>query len=54
MAVLRGLEAFHDLPGPPGINSALTDPQNGGLSIFVFGFPEKSGFFPNSVYTLGF
>ena len=40
----RGPEWFHDLPGPPGINSALTNPQNGGLSTSFLGFYKNSGF----------
>ena len=31
-------------PDPPGINSALTNPQNGGLNTSFLGFYKKSGF----------
>ena len=39
-----GPECFHDLPGPPAIIFALTNPQNRSLKPFVFGFYKKSGF----------
>ena len=37
-----GPKWFHDVPGPPGTNSALVDGQNGGLASFptFFGFRD--------------
>ena len=40
----KGPEWSHDLPGPPGINSALTNPQNGGLTPSFLIFYKSSGF----------
>ena len=42
--LFKGPEWFHDLPGPTGINFALTNPQNGGLTISFLGFHKQSGF----------
>ena len=36
---------FHDVPGPPGINSALTNPQNAGPSTSFLIFTKNPDFF---------
>ena len=40
--VFRGLEWFHDVPGPPGMDSGPGIPENGGMRVRLYDFGPKS------------